>query len=273
MTINRDEDLNIRPNFNFSVDVLGNPTKVFYVNECIVTVPISHFNNTDFALLKVDSLKTLTNFLDNKIKTNRELYEKELERNKELERKLKALEGKVEASKKLEDQQGKGRPKVLSDQELEIAYKHLESFKEQKGRYNYLRTFRFMQKNYTYEGSHTTLIDSLREKYPKILQINTEHPPTPKPPLTDEMLEIAYKYLLENLKIDEDGKRIFPFTKMNKYLQKNFGYYGGVEQLKEKLKAKYRKEKNSPKINTTGMGVREIFQQKIQVDNNSEKKS
>ncbi|EPC8411990.1 hypothetical protein ACR3AM_006491 [Bacillus thuringiensis] len=273
MTINRDKDLNICPNFNFSVDVPGNPTKVFYVNECIVNVPISHFNNTDFALLKVDSLKTLTNFLDNKIKTNRELYEKELERNKELERKIKDLEGKLEAPKKLEDQQGKGRPKVLSDQELEIAYKHLESFKEQKGRYNYLRTFRFMQKNYAYEGSHATLIDSLREKYPELLQINTGQSPPPTPPFTDEMLEIAYKYFMENLKVDEDGKRIFPFTKMNKYMQKNYGYYGGVEQLKEKLKVKYRKEKNSPKINTKGMEVQEVFQQKIQVDNNSEKKS
>ncbi|MGC9299175.1 hypothetical protein ACOIX7_02835 [Bacillus cereus] len=271
MTINRDG--NLSPNFNFSADVQGNPTKVLYVNKYVLTIPTSHFNNEDFTLLKVTSLEALTNFLDNRIKVNRELYEKERERNKKLENKIKDLERRLEASKKVDDQQGKGRPKLLSDKELELAYKHLQSFKEKKGRYNYLRTFRFMQINYAYEGSHAMLTDSLREKYSELLQISTEQSPSPRSLFTNEMLEYAYKYFMENLKVDEDGKRIFSFTKMNKYMQKNYGYYGGVEQLKEKLTVKYRKEKNSPKINLTGMDVQGVFKKKIQVDDNSEKKS
>lgn len=270
------KDLKLSPNLNFRGDVETVRTFESIVYRQKVIVPVRQYSNADFVEMKASSFKSLLDFANDKIEKNWDLYEKEKRQtqllhaqllNKQAE--IEMLKTKLKAYEKFENQQGKGRPKVLSDEELEIAYKHLKSYKEKVGRYNYSRTFRYMQENYAYEGSHVTLMNSLREKHPELLdklsQDNTGQNKRSKPPLTDEMLEIAYKYIMENVK-EENGKRRFLFAKANDYMQKEHGYCGGIEQLKERFLAKRKEEKQALKINTTGIAVQEMFRKKMKGD-------
>lgn len=276
-----DKNLKLSPSFNFSEDVETVRTLESIVDKQEIIVPVRRYSNADFIEMKASSFRSLLDFFNDKIEKNLDLYEKEKRQtqllhtqllNKQAE--IEMLKTRLKAYEKFENQQGKGRPKVLSDEELDIAYKHLKSYKEKTGRYNYSRTFRYMQENYAYEGSHVTLMNSLREKHPELLdnpsQVNTGQNKRFKPLLTDEMLEIAYKYRMDNSRM-ADGKRRYPnLTKINDYLQTNHGYYGGVEQLRERLKervsVKSKEKKYVPKIDPTSLAVQKLFQEKMKGD-------
>ncbi|MEK4581149.1 MULTISPECIES: hypothetical protein [Bacillus] len=273
-----DENLKVSPNFNFIDDVGSAKPLEHNVDGQKVIVPVRQYSKEGFVEMKTNSFRSLLDSLNDKIKKNWDSYEKEKRQTQLLNTKLlnkqaeiEMLKTRLKAYEKFENQQGKGRPKVLSGEELAIAYKHLKSYKEKTGRYNYSRTFRYMQENYAYEGSHVTLINSLREKHPEILdkpsQINTGQNKRSKPLLTDEMLEIAYKYRVKNSRIAEDGKRKYPNTmKINEYLKINHGYYGGVEQLKERLSVKIREQKGVQKMDPASLAVQKLFQEKLKGD-------
>ncbi|PEX48329.1 hypothetical protein COJ42_16235 [Bacillus cereus] len=141
--------------------------KKIELEEIDISFPVVQIEN-GFYLHNVlaNEIEKILLILDNQRKKNRTLYEKEKKKNEELQNELDALK---ERWSKFEEyqQEGVGRPKVTDEKTLEIAHKYLmanaKETKDNKRKVNYMKTFRYMQENYGYDGSHVSLRDALRE--------------------------------------------------------------------------------------------------------------